>query len=179
MLNPPLPRHSVDPRKLASQGVEIHAVEVVSSFDRLAGLLANEQGELTIDLAFRRDESNLVCIDGHIAGVLQIPCQRCLEAMPLTVDSHFQIAVVKDDEQATRIPRAYEPVIVDEEGLELLPMIEDELILCVPYTNYHEPEHCAVKLIPPDEEESDDTPPERNNPFTVLAALKQKNGDKT
>lgn len=178
MLNPPLPRHSVDPRKLASQGVEIHAVEVVSSFPRLAGLLANEQGELTIDLVFRRDESNLVCIDGHVSGELQVPCQRCLEALPLAIDSHFHAAVVKNDEQAARIPRAYEPVMVDEEGLELLPVIEDELILCVPYANYHDPEHCAVKLPAADDAEEEAPQAERHNPFTVLAALK-KSGDKT
>lgn len=175
MLIPPLPRQSVDPRKLASQGAKLHAMEVVSSFPRLAGLLANQQGELTIDLAFRRDESNLVCIDGHVSGVLQVPCQRCLEAMPLTVDSHFHAAIVKNDEQAARLPRAYEPVMVDEEGLELHPMVEDELILCVPYANYHEIEECAVKIPVPDEEQDEPAPDvKRNNPFTVLAGLNLK-----
>ena len=177
MLNPPLPRYPVDPRKLASQGVEFHAVEVISGFPRLAGLLANDQGEVTIDLAFRRDPStNLVCIDGHVSGVLQVPCQRCLEAMPLAVDSHFHAAMVKNDEQAARIPRAYEPVMVSEEGLELHPMVEDELILCVPYANYHEPENCAVQLPVPDAEPDEAEAPDvkRNNPFTVLAGLNLK-----
>ena len=176
MLNPPLPRYPIDPRKLASQGVDIHAVEEISSFERLAGLLANDQGALTIDLKFHIDQSNLIRIDGHVAGVLQVPCQRCLKAMPLVVDSDFQAAVVKNDEQAARIPRAYEPVLVEEEGLELLPMVEDELILCVPYTNYHEPEQCAVEVIPPDEEPLHDPALERYNPFNMLAALK-KDGD--
>jgi uncharacterized protein len=177
MLNPPLPRYPVDPRKLASQGVEFHAVEVISGFPRLAGLLADDQGEVTIDLAFRRDPStNLVCIDGHVSGVLQVPCQRCLEAMPLAVDSHFHAAMVKNDEQAARIPRAYEPVMVSEEGLELHPMVEDELILCVPYANYHEPENCAVQLPVPDAEPDEAEAPDvkRNNPFTVLAGLNLK-----
>jgi uncharacterized protein len=177
MLTPPLPRYPVDPRKLASQDVELHAVEAVSSFSRLAGLLANDQGEVTIDLAFRRDESKLICIDGHVSGVLQVPCQRCLEAMPLVVDSHFHAAMVKNDEQAARIPRAYEPVMVDEAGLELLPIVEDELILCVPYANYHELDDCAVKIHSPESEADDTEAPElkRPNPFTVLAGLNLNN----
>ncbi|MGA1691337.1 MAG: YceD family protein, partial [Sedimenticolaceae bacterium] len=118
-------------------------------------------------------------IESHVEGELQIICQRCLGAMPLPIDSDWQLAVVTGFQQAEQLPEEYDPLLVEEDTIVLRDLIEDELILAVPSAARHEPDQCAVQLTDYQEEVEEETeaPEASDNPFAVLAQMKSKGSD--
>ena len=64
--------------------------------------------------------------------------------MPVTLESRFLLGLVSDDSLASELPCDYEPVLVENEQLNLLPVVEDELILSLPQVIYHDEADCPV-----------------------------------
>ena len=117
-------------------------------------------------------------IEGHVEGELQIVCQRCLGAMPLPINSDWQLAVVTGFQQAEQLPEEYDPLLVEEDTIVLRDLIEDELILAVPSAARHEPDQCATQITDYQEVvEEAEAPEASDNPFAVLALMKSKESD--
>jgi uncharacterized protein len=175
MSNPPLPSQ-LDIRKLAVKGVEICAATPVSRLDRFVDLLANDGGSLKVDLHFYIDEERFRRVDGQITGNVDVFCQRCLEPMPLSIDTHFKLGIVWSEEDAERLPKHLEPLIVGEELVDLADIISEELILSLPFVSYHETAECQPLVVSSiNEQAAVQTGPEaisvqasRDNPFTIL-----------
>lgn len=166
----PLPKQ-VDVRRLIAAGNSISAREPLQSFRRLADMVESDAGYVDIELRFFIDEQGVRRIDGDVRTVVLVLCQRCLSAMPLPIDSTFRVAVIWSDEDAVRIPKYLDPYIVGEEAQELLTLIEDELIISVPFVSYHDAAECDVA--PDSHSEQYEAEPERKeNPFKVLERLK-------
>lgn len=177
----PLPK-LVDIRKLIAAGVELHASEPIRNFTRLVDMLespldVSEWGNVEIDLNCFIDEQGKRRIDGHVQAEVMIPCQRCLQAMPFRIDSEFAVAAVWTEEQAENLPKHLDAYVVGEGPQDLRGLIEDELIICLPYVSYHELEDCVAT--PHLETGADEVraaesaaPAEKENPFKVLERLK-------
>lgn len=174
MSNAPLPTQ-LDVRKLAVKGVEISANPPVSSLLRFVDLLVSTEGEIAVNLRFYIDEQRFKCVDGHLNGVVNVNCQRCLEPMAVMLDTRFSLGIVWSEEDAERLPQSLEPLIVGEELLDLSDIVSEELILSLPFVNYHKPEDCqqVVGFASADPEAELETAKEEcKNPFNVLAQLK-------
>ena len=95
--------------------------------------------------------------------------------MAVSVASHFKLAIVSDDALAAEVPSGYEPVLVDDEQLDLLGAVEDELILSLPQVVYHDEADCAISR---EQMSSGEAPVEEvsrpDSPFDVLKSLKGK-----
>ena len=178
MSSTPLPRQ-VDIRKLIAAGTEISVREPLQNFARLATMLAKDDGleasngDVEVKLHLYVDDGGSKRIDGEVHTVVSVLCQRCLQPMRLPIDSTFAVGVVWSDDQASRLPKDLEPYVVGEGPQDIRDLIEDELILCVPYAAYHEREDCAggYRQDVTDEigaSEKADKP----NPFQVLEQLK-------
>lgn len=93
--------------------------------------------------------------------------------MPLHLETSNTLAVVWDDEYASRLPRYLEALIVSDEPCSLWELVEEELILGMPSFSYHEQSDCNKILTgisqQPNENQGKDKKP---NPFDVLAQLK-------
>src|SRR5690625_1504043 len=92
----PLPRQ-LDIRRLAAAETSVEAVEPLTSFPRLTAQLLDPEGEVAIVLHFSSDEQRRWIIRGQVKAELAIPCQRCLQPMPLEIDAHFA------DRKSTRL----------------------------------------------------------------------------
>ena len=182
MLTAPLPSQ-IDIRKLVVKGAEISAKPPISSLPRIADLLADgESGaatSLTVNLQFYIDDERKRRVDGQITGFVNMTCQRCLEPMPVTVDAHFELGIVWSEEDAERLPKSIEPLIVGEELVDLADIVSEELILGLPYVNYHPAAECKQDVgyssVDPEATEAvakADTENEKENPFQVLEKLK-------
>ena len=130
-------------------------------------------GDVEVKLHLYVDESGTKRIDGEVRADVAVLCQRCLQPMRLPIDSTFAVGVVWSDDEAPRLPKHLEPYIVGEGPHDVRDLIEDELILCVPYASYHDNEDCAgdyrqavVEQVQEAEVE------EKPNPFKVLEQLK-------
>ena len=72
-----------------------------------------------------------------------------------------------DEDEAEKLPEDADYLVVPEQGVVLAEIIEDELLLNVPYTPMHE--DCDALSYKQD----DVAAPVKENPFQVLAALKK------
>ena len=109
-------------------------------------------------------------VTGKCHGTVTVRCERCLEPMDITIAGEFELVVVDRVEEANDLDTE-EPVVVAPKGqLQVLPMIEDELILGLPVVSRHDSADCdggQRHFGPPGESE-----PARENPFNVLESLK-------
>ena len=166
-----LPQY-IDPLHLADKRGELKGQIPVSSLDRLADILFNDTGAVTVDLFFGR-EGRLAKIEGQIEAVLELKCQLCLQAVQWPVKNTIKLGIITSIEQADRLPEDYEPLLVDEGKILLKNIIEDELLLILPTFPRH-PHLCLThKLInnevdvPLNEQQSP-----TKNPFSILAKFK-------
>lgn len=166
-----LPR-SVDALKLCQQQALVAGFLPLAGLRRLSEALCCAEGEAEVELEFRLDEQARKIVHGHLKAVMPMVCQRCLEQMKVPVDVSLSLALVWSDEQAARLPRSLDPVLMESQELDLHGLLEEELLLALPLVPHHEPGVCRP---PP----SCTTQPveqpvvRKDNPFQVLAELKQ------
>ena len=169
-----------DPRKLARQEVQFEGSLALNQFGRLVDSLADDKGEVQVALRFFMSEDHRVVLAGSVEANLNMICQRCLDVAEMPVQADFQLMGVLTDEQAKALPEDYEPLMYGEEPVELLPLLEEELLLALPLIPFHPPEDCPVQqgyttetdqeariAAAAAEEERKET-----SPFSVLAKLK-------
>ena len=172
-----LPKH-ISPRKLAFQNAIFEGVVPVASCPRLTDVLADDQAEIQVSLRFEVDEQRRPLIRGELDAILPMVCQRCLEVAEIKVSACISMAVVRNEDQARNLPGDLDPLLVEDEAVELLPLIEQEMLLSMPGFAYHENETChsnqvAYSTLPEGSaEELDVESVQRPNPFSVLAGLK-------
>jgi len=180
MLNPPLPSQ-LDVRKLTVKGAEISADAPLSSLPRVVDLLAEEEGTIAVKLSFYRDEQRFRRIDGHLTGSVTVFCQRCLEPMAVEIDTQFELAIVWSEDDAERLPKSLEPLIVGEELVNVADLVSEELLLGLPYVNYHKADECKQvigysstdPLVKQRLAEAEAKGELKQNPFKALASLKE------
>lgn len=170
----PLPKR-IDPRKLAEREVRFESIVQVADLANLVDCLANPDGELSVELQFGKDEQRLRTIVGSAKGKVHMACQRCLEPVEVEVEATFNLAIALTEEQAKQQPRHYDPLILEEDEIELYPVLEEELILSLPMVPYHQ--DCSVQTSFGDIDETAeageaDASSDKTNPFSVLAQLK-------
>jgi len=170
MSSTPLPKQ-VDIRKLIAVDTTLSAREPLGKFERLADMLMSTDGDVDVHLHLYRDKQGIKRIDGEVKAQLQVQCQRCMQSLTLPVDSIFAVAVVWSDDEASRLPKEVEPYIVGEGLQDVRDLIEDELILSVPYASYHDIDQCSVTYKPA-EPEAPNVAEAKPNPFQVLEQLK-------
>ena len=162
----------IDPVLLADRNASIEGELPVSSLDRLAVMLSNDDGKVAVKLFFGK-VGKLATIEGHISTVLVVKCQRCLEAVEWPITSDFKLGVVSSMALADKMSDDYDPLILaDEEKIPLKGIVEDELLLSLPDIPKHQHDCIAPKC-------SKNTPEQllkavvlpRENPFSILAEL--------
>ncbi len=167
-----LPRQA-DIRKLASSGTVLEGSIELAGLGRVALALAEDTGVATYRLAFGVSEEDIFTIEGALEAVVRVQCQRCLEVMDLPLSSRFLLGAVWDDERASALPKRMEPLLVAEGAVDTLAIIEDELLLCLPFVAYHAPDACSRKVgYRTREVHSEVAEQPKHNPFDALAALK-------
>ncbi|WP_163559085.1 YceD family protein [Halomonas sp. NO4] len=165
----------VEPYKLAARAEHLEGLVALAGFERLAEQVGAQAGECRVWLDFAIDSQGRREIRGRLEAELQLPCRRCLEPLAQRVESEFLLGMVTSDALAAELPTSHEPVLVEDEQLNLLVVVEDELILSLPQSVYHDEAQCGVsrdQLSSGKEAESSESP--AASPFEVLRRLKGK-----
>lgn len=179
MSNAPLPSQ-VDVRKLAAKGAEMHAVTSVASLPRIVDMLASDSGSVKVDLHFYVDEESIRRLDGQLKASVRVFCQRCMEPMPLELSADFALGIVWSEDDARRLPRSLDPLIVGDEFTDIADVVSEELILSMPFVSYHTEGECSrqsgysvgADTGASESAGSEQAGSERENPFKVLEQLK-------
>ncbi|HYQ71411.1 MAG TPA: YceD family protein, partial [Gammaproteobacteria bacterium] len=98
-------------------------------------------------------------------------CQRCLDDFNRVLEVDFRLGLVRSQEEAARLAHGYDPLLVTAEPALVADIVADEVLLALPFAPVHDdPGECHG--LHKDYQPSDDV--QRENPFAVLAGLKQK-----
>ncbi|AOE49802.1 YceD family protein [Kangiella sediminilitoris] len=164
---------SIDPYKFADQEKEINATLDLEYLDRFRKELASDKGEIVCSIKGDRvEDTRITLLELSLKGKVSLVCQGCLEPFDYELNHDVIIYPVYSEEQMDRVPDDGDPVLVDDDGLHLKSVVEDELILSLPAVPlYGECEQMEAY-------ESGELPEEtieqagKDNPFNALKDLK-------
>ncbi len=171
----------IDLEKLSTQGYQWQGEFQLSQFPRLAELLSQKATAKTTFTCEINKVSGIYWLEFSVKAPLENQCQRCLQAMDFLLDEQIKLALLEDKSQASVLQEDDWLLLDDvvervkhERRLPILTMIEDELLLALPLVPKHDynDKNCVPVEILADEEEEPIV--EKNNPFAVLAELKEK-----
>lgn len=161
---------TVDSLRFAREGGNLQGTIRVSSLLRLADCLASQEGEIFYRLEGMVDQDGHPILHLFVSGTLVVQCQRCLEAMELPVDlqSGFRlVASERDLGPVEEEPEEWTAWVADP-NLDVEALVEDELLLAMPFAPVHPDTACSPRLA------SQDLDPPDGGPFAVLALLKDR-----
>ena len=130
----------IDGFEFASAGAMQQGVMPLSGFRRLRDLLASDAGEVAYEVKGLRDARGRPSLRVRVRGTLPLRCQRCLEAMRFEVNGEEMLVLAATQAEIDSDPadtQAPDRVLAGKE-MGLRELIEDELILAVPYAPRHE-----------------------------------------
>lgn len=104
----------------------------VAKLPRLAAILIDGEGALQVRLEAGRDNTGASRLRGHIEGGLGLECQRCLQPFrwPLSLD--LDLRLVSSEAEEKRLLHEAEPLLVEDDTLELHTIVEEEALLALP-----------------------------------------------
>jgi uncharacterized protein len=139
----------------------------LSAFKRLRDSLVDAEGQVNFALEFGRDAGNQAFVEVRADAELPLLCQRTLERYLHRVRLVQQLGLITSDAQEDALPEQMEPLLVPESGeMPAIDLVEDELILAVPVV----PMNPDSEL--PSQEWHEEEEEDKQNPFGVLAKLK-------
>lgn len=118
----------------------------LSLFKRTSDLLLKNEGFLDYCLIFGVDESRNHYIESEIKTKLLMQCQRCLEPIEIKVHKRTMLGIVKNKEEIGALDKKYEPLFLDEETINIKDIIEDELLLEIPFSPLHSNVECSNNI---------------------------------
>ena len=174
------PAHTHDPRRLhiaafAEAGATLQGTTPLHELPRLAGECAltppttpvRWQAQGSTRQAAGQPKEIWLELEAEVN--LTLECQRCLQAMqePVRVQRAFRF--VHDEATAAQLDEELEEdVLVISRQFDLLALVEDELLMALPFA----PRHAACQPAADLQDSSADE--EQPHPFAVLQQLKQK-----
>ncbi len=169
----PLPRQ-VEPRKFALHNAIVQGQVPGADLPRLVEASCSIES-VRAELQFGFDERRPV-VSGAVNAVTHLQCQRCLEPVQVNLDCTVALTVVKTEEQAKALPKERDPWLVPEDCGDLYVMLEEELLLAMPFVAFHDYD-CVDAALFEKGPEGEPVPQKVSSPFGVLEQLKKPKKD--
>ena len=133
----------IDGFEFASAGATQQGVLPLSAFGRLRDMLASDEGEVAYELKGMRDERGRPGLRLRVNATLQLRCQRCLAPMGFDVDADELLVLAATQAEIDADPADVESPdrVLAAKEMRVADLVEDELILAVPYAPRHD--ECA------------------------------------
>lgn len=141
MLNRPV----IDGYEFAAARSRLSGVWPIGDFARLGSLLSSHAGAVEYTLEGAPDTQDRSALHLRIRGALQLRCQRCLTPLelPLQIDAVLVLARSEAEIGALPAEAAGPDWVVATKAMQVHELLEDELLLAVPYAPRHE--RCAAQ----------------------------------
>jgi uncharacterized protein len=130
----------IDGFEFASAGASQQGVLPIRGFARLCDLLASDAGEVAYEVEGLRDARGRPSLRLRVRGALRLRCQRCLEALPLEIDDEELLVLASSQAEIDADPTDAEAPdrILASKAMAIRDIVEDQLILALPYAPRHE-----------------------------------------
>ena len=124
-----IPRR-IDYRRAAFDRADLAGVLTLSALPRTQAVcVERHETDVAVEMGFEEDAQRRVIVEGRASAHLKLPCQRCLEAADVALDTPIRGMAVADDTAAASVPRDWEPMLADGQTLDLHALVDDELLL--------------------------------------------------
>lgn len=167
-----LPEH-IDPLHLADAAVQLAGDLPVARLQRLKAMLASEDGSVQVTAGFGVDEQGRRVLELKVTANLEMTCQRCMGRVAVPVAVEATLELVPEESADHAASERYEPLFVSRDRMSLAEIVEDELLLQLPMIPRHEDGDAAC-LPAAGNEDGQERDAARENPFAVLATLKDR-----
>jgi uncharacterized protein len=137
-----LPLYAKVSSALAREAVYAGALPI-SRLPRLAEALADNTGEMAVDLHLARDARRAPKLEGEISGTLNLQCQRCLRVFAWPLACPVDLRLVFNEEEETRVMKEAEAYLVADDNLPLHAIVEEEVLLALPLAPRCERDDCS------------------------------------
>ncbi len=157
-------RPFIDSVDFARNGKEMRGEIAVAALPRLADMLAKADGSLTyIVRGYRKEDRDM--LELSLQGECTLRCQRCLGNLSFPVNVASRLWLLPAD----RLDEAEEDddemdAIEAVSSLDVLALIEEELLLSLPFAPRHPEGECTPAT---------NGMQQKDSPFAVLAGLKK------
>jgi uncharacterized protein len=155
----------IDGFEFASAGAMQEGRLPLNAFPRLQDVLVSDSGEVEYKVRGMRDARGRPSLQLDVRGTLPLRCQRCLERLAFEVDAHevLVLAASQAEIDAERNAAEAPDRVLGAKEMALRDLVEDELLLAVPYAPRHE--ECEAP------EGGDDA---RSSPFAALRGMMER-----
>lgn len=128
-----------DAFRLAASGGALAGDVDPAALERLADRVAATSGHVVWSIQGARDEEGRPAIRVSIDGDVPLVCQRCLEPLSQRVDQSTDLLLARDEADLVHLDEISEREVVLANGpLDPLVLVEDELLLTLPFAPRHE-----------------------------------------
>lgn len=107
--------------------------------DALSSLcsVVEQCSDIVAEVAFSTSEDGRSVLTVNVAADVEQVCQRCLELVRYQLKPHSTLTIVKHDEEAKQRIKDVEPLVLDDDEVDLYRVIEEELSLALPAVAAH------------------------------------------
>ena len=169
----------IDPRRLSAHGKILNGHIDLNLCDRLQEAVVEISTPISSNLSFYVEDQSRKVVRVKSSVTVKIMCQRCLVAMPLCLECDTILCIVWTEDEANTLPKHLDPWIVEEDKGDAIQLVEDELLLALPFVAYHNEDKCnsLTSSSNTDADYLDNNIKLKRSPFAVLKGLKNNNFD--
>ena len=167
----------VDTRRAFLQEAEVSGSVALERLPRFREMLAGDGAKIVATLRFTLSDEGQRQITGNISMHGEVPCQRCLEPVGVSLQDDISLILGDYEAAAATLKPDWDPWLFDDYKQQLADIVEEQLILSLPILNFHIDRQCignlgyqAPEIAGPEGADADEG---RANPFSVLKALKE------
>ena len=133
--------------EFARKSHAIHDTIAASQLMRVKERLASDAGSLDWSLVGEVSSSGEPTLHFELNGVLTGSCQRCLEPIQLDLNIKSKFILVKDESEISLEDEEMDDkdYLVASEEFDVTQLVEDEILLAIPYATMHDIKDCPAK----------------------------------
>ena len=160
----PVTQWLVEPRKFFERGARTEAQLAGKSLPRLRAESTQALKPVTVQVKAAKSPRGRPGMRLALQGSIRMICQRCLKSMDVALAATAAIEWVASEAELEAADLDDEwDAMLEQESVDLLPLLEDELLLAVPFAPLHDDCKAAGAM----------EAGEKVSPFAALAALKK------
>ena len=130
----------IDGFEFATAGATQEGMLPISSFPRLQDVLVSDAGDAAYTLKGVRDQRGRPSLRLDVRATLQLRCQRCLASLAYEVGTQALLVLAASQAEIDADPATVDAPdrVVAGKEMAVRDMVEDELLLALPYAPRHE-----------------------------------------
>ena len=173
----------IDHVKYTDQGMLLEGSildeEIATNFLRFTDSIIKSIDDIHYHLQFDVDILGNRLVTGKISTRVILQCQRCMNDAEFDLKSEFNIGFVSNEHDEKKVEKLNIDTywLVPREYLDPRVLIEDELLLALPQIAMHPisaiGKECRAEVVFL-EDEAEEVDKDKENPFNILAQLKNK-----